>query len=151
MNSNDFVSELHKCSSDKASMAHLRRLFETEHHQGLALLARFGVPVSDPVASLPFKALAYVFAKHGGSSAPGNLGRSLKGIRSVGVETNPFDKRFDAMVSCKTLGIMVRTHLIRAVQQLPSEQGINYPMLLDDLQHWSPSVVNRWIEGYYTP
>ena len=152
MNSTDFVSELHKRSEDKASMAHFRRLFTSNQLKGLSILAGIGIPVSDKVETLPYLAVAYAFAQHGSGTASCNFGRSLSlGVPAGGDSGRPFDKRFDALVACRSTDILVRTHLIRAVQQLDKDQGINYPLLLEDLKGWNSSVVNRWIEGYYTP
>ena len=152
MTSTEFVNELHKISGDKAKMAHLRRVFCTNPIKGLAVLAGMGVPVSDQAMTLPYAAVAWAFAQHGPSTSSVNFGRSLSaGMPGGGPEGKPFDRRFDALVGCRYLGVLVRTHLVRAVQQLPAQQGVNYPLLLDDLRSWGPTVVNRWIEGYYTP
>lgn len=152
MNSNDFLSELYKVSENKATMAHLRRVFSTTSHtKALGILAGMGVPVSDPEASLPYKAVAWAFAQHGTSKTTVNFGRSLSMGLPGGPHERPFDRRFDALVSCRSISVLIRSHLIRAVQQLPEEQGINYTLLLEDLQQWGDHVANRWIEGYYTP
>lgn len=152
MTSNEFISELFKVSENKATMAHLRRVFSTTSYtKALGILAGMGVPVSDPKASLPYKAVAWAFAQHGTTKATVNFGRSLGEGVPRSPDGRPFDKRFDALVGCRTLSLLIRTHLIRAVQQLPDTQGINYTLLLEDLQNWGAPVANRWIEGYYTP
>ena len=153
MNEN-FLAGLMTRHEDRGCMSHLRRCMDPgpSRVRGMALLASFGVRVSNEAESMPFKAVARVFAMQKATHLGNERYNFAHTLRKAFIGQNgesPFDKRFDAMVSCKSADTLIRAHLFKAAQRLDSDCGINYRKLLKDLQTWDVDVINRWIESYY--
>jgi CRISPR type I-E-associated protein CasB/Cse2 len=154
-----FFQMLMASKQSNKAMAALGRLMHSDKSriEGLGILARCGVEVSDEEASLPYRTVAVAFSLKGSenlSSRARNFGNTLKLARGF-VEpgaSSPLDRRFDKMVAAGTVKSLVEHHLLRLLP-LVKEQEINYNMLLQDLKWWGKgnTVRNKWIEGYYTP
>lgn len=84
----------------------------------------------------------------------GNIGASLKTLRTAGKET-AVDRRFNAMITSATFDELVYhlRHLISLLRSNPMTR-VDYPKLADDL-YWfqkgaSEKVCLRWAQSYYS-
>lgn len=151
MKINEFIENLYTIKNDKAKMAFLRRLFlsnSSDQMKGLAILARMGVHVSDIDNAMPYMATAYTFSVLKGENGCSFPSALKKATIKEGTD-NPFDIRFDRMISCTKVENFIRHHLLSVVNVLKTKNvGVNYYYLLEDLINWK-KIKNNWIEQYY--
>jgi len=147
MNSKEFIENLQSIRSNSGKMAFLRGMFmenSSYQRQALVLLAIMNVPVSEIDIAIPYMATAYAFAV-----LKGETGCSFPIALKKATAENPFDKRFDRMLSCSNVNALVKQHLPNVISVLKSKNiGINYDTFLNDLINWK-SIKNKWIEEYY--
>lgn len=158
INDDIFLEKLFLLSSP-AKRASLRRVFNNDPSRvrGLGILASLYVSNLNNEKSLPYKTVGFLFGhlkqKVVGESLP-NMGKTLKraslkkGPFKEG--SNPFDRRFDRIVSCTSLETLVLNHIIR-LPGFIKDEPINFKKLLLDLKLWNKGrSANYWIEGYYS-
>lgn len=152
MNKKEFIENLQLIKNDTAKMAFLRRIFITnssDQTRGLALLAKMGVKVSDIKSAIPYMATAYVFSVLKGEEGCSFPIALKKATVNVVAEENPFNVRFDRMLSCSNVENLVKQHIINVVNILKTNNvGVDYYLLLEDLIKWK-KIKNEWIEKYY--
>lgn len=153
MNSKDFLDRLFQIQ-DPGRLANLKRIFGSGGSEigGLKILAQLGVEVSNPIESIPYKIIAFIYGrKIPNAEVPfANTLRHAARIKEAGSDTSKglsFDKRFDMLVSSRNY-VTLKDHLIRVIPFL-DEYPINYEYLLKDLLNWSDDTRDKWIESYY--
>lgn len=148
MEREEFIENLNSIKNDSAKMAFLKRIFmdeSTYQRQALKVLAMMDAPLT-----MPYKITAYTFAILKGKSGC-SFPISLK-IATATVDQkndNPFDRRFDRMLSCSNIDLLVKQHLHNIISILKSKDiGIDYNIFLYDLINWK-TIKNKWLEEYY--
>lgn len=153
MDYKEFLSKMFKIE-DSGRLAAMRRLFGHggSEIEGLKILARLGVRVSDPVESMPYKIVAYIYSRKVPNEKAGNLAATMHraALAKEGSSEDgelSFDRRFDTLVASRDCD-HIKSHLIK-IMPLFEEHPIDYDLLLRDLIEWSSEVRDRWIETYY--
>lgn len=136
---------------DRGAMAALRKALTEQRQRTYRYLPRLGCGFKSDNDVLRACILAHCWGHHPSHAQTGNLGCSMHRI-TRGDDRNPFNRRFDRLIACDSLGEL--SEQLRGVVSILKSSGIsiNYDMLADDL-FWFPRNPDRtkreWSAGFY--